>query len=121
MHRAESAVSVLPVADGLLLVDPATARAYRLNRTASLVFEHCDGARTREELVAIVCLETGARADASALVDIALRDLVRAKLITGPRLGPAVEADRRRLLGTPTVALLPVVAPATCDDGVGAT
>jgi hypothetical protein len=71
---------VVEVASGpdLLLYDPETKRAFRLNATAAAVWQQCDGALTEEEIAAGAAGEALSRLIADGLVQVS-------GAATGPR------------------------------------
>jgi hypothetical protein len=91
---------------------PVTNEAHSLNRTASLIFDLCDGVTTRAQMVGAL-QDVGLPADAS-VVNLALAELVDASLVVldDPRqqLGVSRRTVIRRLgLSATAIALLPVV------------
>lgn len=79
--------------DEMLAYDQRDNSAHRLNRTAAVVWRHCDGTRDLEALVAVLQAEIGDVADED-LVLIALDDLADAGLIDD---APTRELHDRRL------------------------
>jgi hypothetical protein len=82
----------------LIVLDPESNVACRLNRTAALVWEHSDGTRTVTELAAVLAQEIGGVVD-DDLVLMALDDLVEHDLLLSgyeKRDGVAVRLSRRR-------------------------
>jgi coenzyme PQQ synthesis protein D (PqqD) len=96
----------------LLVLKPSTNEAHALNETAAIVFDLCDGATTRTEMVAEVARRTGLPADES-IVDLALTELSDAGLITlDENAQPALSRRgliRKLALPVAGIALLPVV------------
>jgi coenzyme PQQ synthesis protein D (PqqD) len=96
----------------LVVFVPATNEAHSLNPTALLIFERCDGATSRAEMVA--ALESvGLPAD-PGIVSLALSDLAEASLVViddeAPQLGVTRRVVIRRLgLSATAIAMLPVV------------
>jgi hypothetical protein len=91
---------------------PATNEAHSLNRTASLIFDLCDGVTTRAQMVAAL-QDVGLPADAS-IVNLALAELHEASLVVledqRRELGVSRRTVIRRLgLSATAIALLPVV------------
>lgn len=87
-----------------------------LNSTAALVWQRCDGTRTISDLAQVLHDETGLPRD-EAVVDLALADLRKAKLLEAApgefSLAPPVtrrQALERLGYGAAIAALLPVVA-----------
>jgi hypothetical protein len=116
------------VGDELVIYDLQRHRAHQLNRTAALVWRHCDGQKTIAELTQIV--QDGLDpAIQEALVRQALEQLGRARLLQEPlpRRAGAARLTRRqalRKLGkTAALALLvpavtSIFAPAPLSAGV---
>ena len=91
---------------------PATNEAHSLNQTASLIFDLCDGATTRAQMVAAL-RDVGLPADTS-IVNLALGELEEASLVLLGDEPRALSFSRRvviRRLGlsAATIAMLPVV------------
>jgi len=109
-------VVVSKVEDDLLVYDRRRHRAHALNRSAALVWQHCDGQRTVGDLASLLRRELEPSADES-VVWLALTQLGRAHLLHSPVTAPGAVASysRRELLrraGVSLVAgafLLPVV------------
>jgi hypothetical protein len=103
------------VGDELVVYDEQRHQAHSLNRTAALVWRHCDGHSSITELAALLESELGIQAD-EGLVWLALNRLEKAHLLreplTRPRIGAGI--SRRQvvrklgLVGTLTF-LVPVV------------
>ena len=79
--------------DEVLAYDQRDDCAHRLNRTAAVIWRHCDGTRDVQALVGVLQAEVGEVADED-LVLIALDDLAAAGLISG---APDRALDARRL------------------------
>ncbi len=91
---------------------PSCNEAHALNQTASLIFDLCDGVTTRAQMVAAL-QDVGLPAD-TAIVNLALAELVEASLVIvddeRPQVGVSRRAVIRRLgLSATAIALLPVV------------
>jgi hypothetical protein len=91
---------------------PATSEAHSLNRTASLIFDLCDGVTTRAQMV-VALRDVGLPADTS-IVNLALAELAEASLVVledqRQELGVSRRTVIRRLgLSATAIALLPVV------------
>jgi hypothetical protein len=104
------------VEDELLVYDQDHDSAHRLNRTAAIVWRHCDGKHDIPDLVAVLSTELGADLADEDLVRIALDNLAERGLVDGAPQRPAEETrvSRRRFIrrvGTVGVAALalPVV------------
>jgi hypothetical protein len=122
---------VQEVGDELVVYDQERHQVHRLNRTAALVWRHCDGQTTVAELAALLATESNLPAD-EELAWLALRQLEKADLLQQPPTRPAggTRVTRRQLLAklgrTAAVALLvPVVmtivapTPAMAQTTVG--
>lgn len=83
----------------LVIYDEEWQRAHCLNRTAELVWRHCDGQRTAADLATVLHQELGSPADEN-LVWLALDSLEKQHLLDGPVIRPAAvaNASRRELL-----------------------
>jgi Coenzyme PQQ synthesis protein D (PqqD) len=112
--------------DELLVYDQRDDSAHRLNRTAAIVWRHCDGTRDIDGLVAALERELGEVADED-LVRIALDDLADRELITGAPERPPEDRrlSRRRFIrrvGTVGAAALslPVVTSLVAPEPAAA-
>lgn len=84
--------------DGEILVyDPSSKTVHALNRTAALVWRHCDGRTTAASMAAILHDEVGLPAD-EGIVALALGDLERAGLVTAIEPRSAAGISRRSLI-----------------------
>jgi hypothetical protein len=104
------------VEDELLVYDQDHDSAHRLNRTAAIVWRHCDGEHDIPALVAVLSEELGGDLADEDLVRIALDNLADRGLVEGvPQRAPEeTRVSRRRFIrrvGTVGVAALalPVV------------
>jgi hypothetical protein len=91
---------------------PGDHEAHSLNRTASLIFDLCDGVTTRAQMVAAL-QDVGLPADTS-IVNLALAELVEASLVVLDDQRQEVGISRRTVirrlgLSATAIALLPVV------------
>ena len=110
----------------VLVVKESSREAHALNEAASIVFDLCDGAMSREAMAAEVARRTGLPVD-EGVVDLALADLVEAGIVVLEDEAPAAITRRgliRRLaLPAAAMAMLPVVetvlmpAPAAAQSG----
>lgn len=110
----------------VLVVKESSHEAHALNEAASIVFDLCDGAMSREAMAAEVARRTGLPVD-EGVVDLALADLVEAGLVVLDDEAPATITRRgliRRLaLPAAAMAMLPVVetvlmpSPASAQSG----
>src|SRR6476619_1402354 len=85
--------------DELLVYSEGDHNAHRLNRTAAVVWRHCDGTRSVSDLAAVLAGELGELADED-LVLITLDGLAESGLLDNVQPRPAEEADvsRRRFI-----------------------
>ena len=117
--RKEQLVVAEPIDDEVVVYDLQRDRAHRLNRTAALVWSHCDGQQTVGDLTGLLQAELDPVADED-LVRLALDQLSAAHLLENSRPRPAdqVRTSRRQfvrkvgLVGTLSL-LLPVVTSIT--------
>jgi hypothetical protein len=107
--RRERGLVVTEVAGELLVYDLERHRAHCLNAPAAVVFRHCDGNRTVQQLAAVLARELGGPAD-DACVSLALAALDRAELLSERGARPAEAAGvSRRELARRLAILLPAV------------
>jgi len=112
-RQDELVVEELP--DETLVYDLKRHKAHCLNRTAALVWQHCDGQTSVAELAALLEEQLATPTD-EAVVWMALDRLGRAHLLTEQVTLPADRAQysRREVLRTlrraAAISLLPVVA-----------
>lgn len=96
--RAEQLV-VQELPEETLVYDLDRHKAHCLNRAAAVVWKHCDGVTSLDQMSEILSSTTGLPSD-RAVVQLALDQLDKAKLLKSPlqkvRTGPAV--GRRQLL-----------------------
>jgi coenzyme PQQ synthesis protein D (PqqD) len=87
------------VANESLVYDESSHEAHCLNRTAALVWRHCDGRTTIGEMVAILHGSVGTPND-PGVVELALQELQHAGLVDGRVAAFAGQpsVSRRRLL-----------------------
>jgi hypothetical protein len=111
----DEAIHIEAIEDELLVYDERRDTAHRLNRTAAVVWQHCDGTRTVDDLVEVLRDEIGEIADED-LVMVTLDELAGNELLTdvAERDREATRLDRRRffrrvgVVGTAALAL-PIV------------
>lgn len=112
-------LSTEAVGDGLAVLDAERKQSYILNATSALVFQHCDGQTSPEQLAEILRQKFNLRqAEAEQLTRLALEELQTAGLLeTGVAFmppPPATFSRRQALTGLVaaglSVALAPVVA-----------
>jgi hypothetical protein len=108
-------VLMLDIGDELAVYDQDRRRLHVLNRTAALVWRHCDGQRTMVDLAALVRRELDIPAD-EHLVWLALARLQRAHLLEGGVTPPPALANisrrelaRRAARTAAAAVLLPTV------------
>lgn len=114
------------LADETLVYDQERHRAHRLNRTAALVWRHCDGRTTTAEMAALLERELNLPAQ-EQVVWFAVKRLQRARLL-GERLPQAMEANspsRRELMRRMGMAgalavLIPLVETIAAPDAAEA-
>jgi hypothetical protein len=106
---------VQEIDDETLVYDRKNGKAHCLNSTAAIVWRHCDGAKSLEEIAILLASESAMPADED-LVWLALDRLQKAKLLDGPLARPARgalisrrEVGRRLSLATGVAIALPVV------------
>ncbi|MBV7332937.1 PqqD family protein [Chloroflexi bacterium TSY] len=110
------------VGDGLGIYDYQRDESYVLNATSALVWQHCDGKTTPQQLTTLIQQKFNVvRLQAEHLLSSALNELEQAKLL---RRGttPQPTLSRRHVLqgfaaAGLSLALLPVVAPVTVYAG----
>lgn len=112
------------VGDGLGLYDQAQEKSYILNGTSALVFQHCDGQTSQQQLAKLVQQKFNvSSAEADRLTSLALAELNKAKLLQPG--GPLASIySRRELLKVMaaaglSLALIPVVSPVDAYAGAG--
>jgi hypothetical protein len=105
-------LTIRELPDETLAYDHLAAKAHCLNRTAALVWKHCDGKTTVRELAAMLQRELGIRS-AEPLVHLTLEKLSRRGLLETASELPAIRQDRRKLLRKLALAALPVILTMT--------
>lgn len=108
----QSSLVVQELADELLVYDQERFKAHCLNRTAALVWKHCDGKKTTKEIALALEKEVGLPVG-EELVWLALGQLGKSRLLT-ERVAPtsARGISRReviRRVGLAAAVALPVV------------
>ena len=106
-------VQIERAADESLAVKTATLEAHALNQSAAVVYELCDGTRSRSEMAVEIQHRTGLPAD-EEIVDLALAELADAGLVVLDSPEPRPTTTRRSLLrrlalSAAAAAMLPVV------------
>jgi len=124
--RREADLLVEELADETVVYDRARNKAHCLNRSAALVWRHCDGRTTVAEMAAILHAELDLPADA-AVVRLALDRLAGCHLLQDTSRTDEVRASRRDLIrkfGVAAVALpvvMTILAPNAATAGSGTT
>ena len=99
------------VGSDVIVFDGARQEAHSLNRSASIVWQHCDGERSVPELAAVLGDELGIEPNDS-LVEFALDELSRAHLLempSGSELVTRRDVVRRLSFAGAAAVALPVV------------
>jgi Coenzyme PQQ synthesis protein D (PqqD) len=120
--RKRTTVTTAAGGDGLHLFDHQQRQAYALNTTSALVWQHCDGQTTPEQLMELLRKNCNvSRAQAEHLTWLALDELGKANLLEAevprPRLLSS-KVTRRQMLTTfatagAALAVVPMVALVT--------
>ena len=115
-------LSTEPVGDGLAVLDAERKQSYVLNATSAMVFQHCDGQTSPEQLAEILRRKFNLRqAEAEQLTRLALEELEASQLLVPAAVHPATFSRRQALTTFATmglaVALLPVVARVAAAGG----
>ncbi|HTD35399.1 MAG TPA: PqqD family protein [Candidatus Elarobacter sp.] len=119
-HARTNHLLVESIGDELLVYDRLNHHAHRLNRTAALVWRHCEGKRDPREIAAELGATLGCTLDPRA-VTAALDDLAGAGLMeqapAGPRVSRAhvVRALKAAAVGAALPAVVTIVAPAPAE------
>src|SRR5436190_6210453 len=110
--------------DGLHLFDHQQQQAYALNTTSALVWQHCDGHTTPEQLTELVRQKFNvSRAEGEQLTWLALDELGKANLLEAEVARPrplSSKLTRRQMLTTfatagAALAVVPMVALVTAQ------
>lgn len=117
-----SNLSTEAVGDGLAVLDAERRQSYVLNATSALVFQHCDGQTSPQQLAEILRQKFNLRqAEAERLTQLALEELETAELLVPAAVHPATFSRRQALTTFATMglaaALLPVVAKVAGAQG----
>jgi hypothetical protein len=113
------AVSTEAVGDGLSVFDHEQKQSFVLNATSALVFQHCDGQTTPQQLTELLRRKLNVPpAEADSLVRLALDELQAAGLLqpgAAPMPPPAATYSRREALTSfaaagLSLALMPMIA-----------
>ena len=112
---AREELVVQEIDDETIIYDEKRNHAHRLNRTASQVWQHCDGNHTVADLMALLQRETDALVTED-IVWLALDKLEKEQLLTEPLVRPAdaVKITRRDVLRKAALAggmtlMIPIV------------
>ncbi len=103
------------VGDGLAVLDAEREQSYVLNPTSALVFQHCDGQTSKEQLAEILRRKFNLQqAEAEQLTRLALEELETSHLLEAAAIPAAATFSRRQVLSTfatlgLSMALLPLV------------
>lgn len=112
-------VATEAVGDGLSVFDPEQKQSFVLNATSALVFEHCDGQTSPQQLAELLRRKLNVPpAEASQLMRFALDELEAAGLLesgAAPMPPPVATYSRREALGSfaalgISLAVLPMIA-----------
>ena len=97
-----AALSTEAVGDGLAVLDAGRKQSYVLNATSALVFQHCDGQTSPEQLAEILRQKFNLRqAEAERLTQLALEELETAHLLVPAAVHPATFSRRQALTTSP--------------------
>jgi hypothetical protein len=112
------------VGDGLAVFDAERKQSFVLNATSALVFQHCDGQTSPEQLAMILRRKFNlGQAEAERLTQLALEELETAELLMPTAVQPATFSRRQALTGFAalglSLALLPVVSKIASAQGGG--
>ena len=108
-------LSTEAVGDGLAVLDAGREQSYVLNATSALVFQHCDGQTSPEQLAELLRRKFNLQqAEAEHLTRLALEELETAKLLESAAIPAAATFSRRQVMSTfatlgLSLALLPLV------------
>lgn len=120
----QSALVVQELAEDLLVYDQDRFKAHCLNRTAALVWKHCDGQKTTKEIALALEKEVGSPV-AEEVVWLALGQLGKSRLLAEQVILPEGQAgiSRReviRRVGIAAALALPVVTSIVAPKAVQA-
>jgi Coenzyme PQQ synthesis protein D (PqqD) len=122
--RKRTTVATAAGGDGLHLFDHQQQQAYALNTTSALVWQHCDGQTTPEQLMELLLRNFNvSRAQAEQLTWLALEELGKANLLEAEVARPhplLSNLTRRQVLTTfatagVALAVVPMVALVTAQ------
>ena len=122
--RKRTTVATAAGGDGLHVFDHQQQQAYALNTTSALVWQHCDGQTTPEQLMKLLRQNCNvSRAQAEQLTWLALDELGKANLLEAEVASPRLlssKLTRRQMLTTfatagAALAVVPMVALVTAQ------
>jgi len=122
--RKKTTIATTAGGDGLHLFDHQQQQAYALNTTSALVWQHCDGQTTPEQLMELLRENLNvSRAQAEQLTWLALDELGKANLLEAEVTRPrplSSKLTRRQMLTTfatagAALAVVPMVALVTAQ------
>ena len=113
------------VGDGLGVFDTKRKQSYVLNATSALVFQHCDGQTTPQQLTELLRQKFNVSpAQAEKLLGLALVELGKANLLETSVERPSDPARRQLIITLAraglALVLLPIVAPVVAPTAVQA-
>ncbi len=125
----KTTVSTEAIGEGLAVFDPAQNKSYLLNATSALVWQHCNGNTSPQELAALLVRKFNVtEAQAQQLTQMALDELANFNLFETeaqrPLVVPQAGLTRRQMLARLaavgiSAALLPVVSPVVAKAAGG--
>ena len=89
-RRRQDGLIISPMDGELVVYDEQRKRAHSLNRTATVIFDHCDGSTSIPQLKAVLEQEFGERVSEDVVL-LGLDELDKAHLL----VAPAFDADDR--------------------------
>ncbi len=116
------------VGDGLGVFDPQQKQPYALNATSALVFQHCDGQTTPQQLTELLCRKFNLpQKQAEQILWLALAELEQANLLQDKLTttqAPQRALTRRQALTAfaavgLSLAMVPIVSPITLVSAGG--
>lgn len=129
-YRKKPNLRTETVGDGLAVLDVGRNKPYVLNATSALVFQHCDGETTLEQLVELVRKKLNVTSSqARPLVWLSLAELDQHDLLEAgftPTQAPQRMYTRREAMGAlstagVSLALLPFIVPMSARADVSTT
>ncbi len=128
--RKRTTVATAAGGDGLHVFDQQQQQAYALNTTSALVWQHCDGQTTPEQLMELLRQNCNvSRGQAEQLTWLALDELGKANLLEAEVARPrplSSKLTRRQMLTTfatagAALAVVPMVALVTAQARAGSS